>query len=158
MVNYSKKILKVYFPLTITGSFYDKIISYSMWRFIYGSAVNEKMCIINLRLKNFTCVCDFLYRNVSKTYDQQKLDFLNWNLEIWVFFSRVMVNILIIHRTNKHSNRKKKKVVLNSKGILFSSMQEETTKRTSHNKYALGIQKEINYMKYLEICLVFLQK
>ena len=30
VVNYSKKILKVYFPLTITGSFYDKIISYSM--------------------------------------------------------------------------------------------------------------------------------
>ena len=37
---YSKKIRQIYFPLTITGSFYDKIISYSMWQFIYGSAIN----------------------------------------------------------------------------------------------------------------------
>ena len=67
-----------------------------------------------------------------------------------------MVNIVIIHRLINTVIEKKEKVVLNSKGILFSSMQEETTKRTSHNKYALGIQKEINYMKYLEICVVFL--
>ena len=33
-------LLKVYFPLTITGSFYDKIISHCMCQFIYGSAIN----------------------------------------------------------------------------------------------------------------------
>ena len=37
---YSKNVMKVYFPLPITGSFIDKIISYSMWQFIYGSALN----------------------------------------------------------------------------------------------------------------------
>ena len=63
------------------------------------------MCVINLGLKNFTCACDFLYRNVPKPSDEQKLNFSNWNLEIWVFFSRVMVNIVVIARTNKHSNR-----------------------------------------------------
>ena len=50
-------------------------------------------------------VPDFLYRNVPKTSDEQKCYFLNWNLEIWVFFSRVMVNIVVIDRTKKHSNR-----------------------------------------------------
>ena len=50
-------------------------------------------------------VRDFLYRNVPKTSDEQKRYFLNWNLEIWVFFSRVMVNIVVIDRTKKHSNR-----------------------------------------------------
>ena len=29
-----------YFPLPITGSFIDTIISYSMSQFIYGSALN----------------------------------------------------------------------------------------------------------------------
>ena len=33
-------LLKVYFPLTITGSFYDKIIGHCMWQFIYGSPIN----------------------------------------------------------------------------------------------------------------------
>ena len=33
-------------------------------------------------------------RNVPETSDEQKLNFLNWNLEIWVFFSRVMVKIV----------------------------------------------------------------
>ena len=32
--------MKVYFPLPITGSFIDEIFSYSMWQFIYGSALN----------------------------------------------------------------------------------------------------------------------
>ena len=50
-------------------------------------------------------VRDFLYRNVPKTSDEQKRYFLNWNLEIWVFSSRVMVNIVVIDRTKKHSNR-----------------------------------------------------
>ena len=79
---YSKKIMKVYFPLPITGSFIDKIVCYSMWEFIYGSALTIR------------------YRNVPKTSEEQKLNFLNWNLEIWVFFSRVMVNIVVIDRTN----------------------------------------------------------
>ena len=48
---------------------------------------------------------DVLYRNVPKTSKEQKVNFLNWNLEIWVFFSRVMVNIVVIDRTNKHGNR-----------------------------------------------------
>ena len=56
--------------------------------------------VINLWLKNFSSVRNFLYRNVPKTSDEQKLNFLNWN-----FFSRVMVNIVVIDRTNKHSNR-----------------------------------------------------
>ena len=35
------KIMKVCFPLLIiTGTFIDKIISYSMWQFIYGSTKN----------------------------------------------------------------------------------------------------------------------
>ena len=79
---YSKKIMKVYFPLPITGSFIDKIVCYSMWEFIYGSALTIR------------------FRNVPKTSEEQKLNFLNWNLEIWVFFSRVMVNIVVIDRTN----------------------------------------------------------
>ena len=33
-----------------------------------------------------------IYRNVPKTSVQQKLNFSNWNQEIWGFFSRVMVN------------------------------------------------------------------
>ena len=39
---YSKKIMKVYYslPIIITGSFIDKIISYSFLQFIYGSALN----------------------------------------------------------------------------------------------------------------------
>ena len=37
------KIMKVCFPLLITGTFIDKIISYSMWQFIYGSAKNVKL-------------------------------------------------------------------------------------------------------------------
>ena len=40
------------------------------------------LCIINLLLKNFTHVHNFLYSNVPKTSDEQKLNFLNWNLEI----------------------------------------------------------------------------
>ena len=32
--------MKVYFPLPITGSFINKIISYSTWQLIYGSAFN----------------------------------------------------------------------------------------------------------------------
>ena len=35
--------MKVCFPLLITGTFIDKIISYSMWQFIYGSAKNVKL-------------------------------------------------------------------------------------------------------------------
>ena len=36
-----RKIMKVCFPLLIiTGTFIDKIISYSMWQFIYGSTKN----------------------------------------------------------------------------------------------------------------------
>ena len=30
---------------------------------------------------------------------------MNWNKEIWVFFSRVMVNIVVMDWTNKNSNR-----------------------------------------------------
>ena len=37
---YSNKIMTVYFALPITGSFIDKVISYSMLQFIYGSALN----------------------------------------------------------------------------------------------------------------------
>ena len=40
-----------------------------------------------------------------KTSDEQKLNFWNWNKEIWVFFSRVMVNIVVIDWINKNSNR-----------------------------------------------------
>ena len=43
---------------------------------------------------------DVLDRNVSKTSKEQKVNFLNWNLEIWVSFSRVMVNIVVIDRKN----------------------------------------------------------
>ena len=89
---YSKKIVKVWFPLPITGNFIDKIISYSMWQFIYGSAL----------------VRDYLYRIFPKTSDKQKINFLkslNWDLEIWVFFLRVMVYIIVIDPTNKLSNR-----------------------------------------------------
>ena len=48
---------------------------------------------------------NFLYSNVPRTSEEQKLNFLNWKLEIWVVFSKVMVNIVVIDRTNKHSNR-----------------------------------------------------
>ena len=55
---YSKN--KFYFPLTITGSLYDKIIT-------------ELFCVIDnacykfvVKKINFTCVCDFLHRNVPK--------------------------------------------------------------------------------------------
>ena len=37
---YSNKNNESYFPLPITGSFIDTIISYSMWQFIYGSTLN----------------------------------------------------------------------------------------------------------------------
>ena len=37
--------------------------------------------------------------------DEQKLNFLNCNLKIWVFFSSVMVDIVVIDQTNKQSNR-----------------------------------------------------
>ena len=52
------------------------------------------------------------------------------------------------------SQKKKQKVVLNPKGSYSVACNY---KRTSHNKYALSIQKEVNnyYMKYLEICVVF---
>ena len=43
---------------------------------------------------------DVLNRNVPKTSEEQKVNLLNWNLEIWVFCSRVMVNIVVIDRTN----------------------------------------------------------
>ena len=43
---------------------------------------------------------DVLYRNVPKTSEEQKLNFLTCDLEIWVFFSRVEVNIVVIDRTN----------------------------------------------------------
>ena len=43
---------------------------------------------------------DVLNRNVPKTSEEQKVNFLNWNLEIWVFCSRVMINIVVIDRTN----------------------------------------------------------
>ena len=43
---------------------------------------------------------DVLYRNVPKTSEEQQLNFLNCDLEIWVFFSRVVVNIVVIDRTN----------------------------------------------------------
>ena len=38
----------------------------------------------------FTCVGDVLYENVPFDEQKLKLNFLCWNLEIWVFFSRVM--------------------------------------------------------------------
>ena len=43
---------------------------------------------------------EVLYRNVPKTSEEQKVNFLNWNLETWVFCSRVMINIVVIDRTN----------------------------------------------------------
>ena len=71
-----QKVMKaLFFSLPINSSFIDKIISYS------------------------------IYVTAHKTSDEQKLNFLNWNQEIWVFFSRVMVNIVVIDWTNKHSNR-----------------------------------------------------
>ena len=48
---------------------------------------------------------DSLYRNVPKTSEEQKLNILNRNLEIWVFFSRIMVSIVVIDRKNKLSKR-----------------------------------------------------
>ena len=48
---------------------------------------------------------DSLYRNVPKTSEEQKLNILNRNLEIWVFFSRTMVSIVVIDRKNKLSKR-----------------------------------------------------
>ena len=48
---------------------------------------------------------DSLYRNVLKTSEEQKLNILNRNLEIWVFFSRIMVSIVVIDRKNKLSKR-----------------------------------------------------
>ena len=54
---YSKKIMKVWFPLPITGNFIDKIFSYSMWQFIYGRAL----------------VRDHLYRISLKRLTNQKL-------------------------------------------------------------------------------------
>ena len=54
----------------------------------------------NTRDKFLLDMYEILYRNVPKTSEEQKVNFLNWNLEIWVFFSRVMVNIVVIDRTN----------------------------------------------------------
>ena len=48
---------------------------------------------IKLVVKKFY-LCTWL-RNVPETSDEQQLNFLNWNMEIWVFFSRVMVNIVL---------------------------------------------------------------
>ena len=52
---------------------------------------------INWWLKNFTCVRDFLYLSVPETSDEQKPNFLNWNLQI----SRVMVNIVVIDQPKR---------------------------------------------------------
>ena len=41
---YYKKIKKVYFPLPITGSFIDKIMSYSTRQFFYRSALKDEGC------------------------------------------------------------------------------------------------------------------
>ena len=71
-----KKIMKVFFPLLIqllVVNCIDKVISYSIRQFIYRSALNQITRVINLWLKNFTCVRDFLYKNVLKRYDKQKL-------------------------------------------------------------------------------------
>ena len=57
-----------------------------------------------LVVKKFYLCPWLLYRNVPETSDEQKLNFLNWNLETWVFFSRVMVNIVVIDQFKKHSN------------------------------------------------------
>jgi len=85
--------MKVWFAVPVTGNFIDKIISYSMWQFIYGSAL----------------VCDYFYRNLPETSDEQKINFLKSlnlrDLEIWVFFLRVMVYIIVIDPTNKLSNK-----------------------------------------------------
>ena len=54
----------------------------------------------NTRDKFLLDMYEILYRNVPKTSEEQKVNFLNWNLEIWVFFSKVMVNIVVIDRTN----------------------------------------------------------
>ena len=54
-----------------------------------------------LVVKKFYLCTWLLYRNVPETSDEQKLNFLNWNLEIWVFFSRVMVNIVVIDQFKK---------------------------------------------------------
>ena len=54
-----------------------------------------------LVVKKFYSCTWLLYRNVPETSDEQKLSFLNWNLEIWVFFSRVMVNIVVIDQFKK---------------------------------------------------------
>ena len=83
---YSKKIMKVPFPYQLLV-----VLLTQSWRYKFV-------------VKKFYLYTWLLCRNVPETSDEQILNFLNWNLEIWVFFSRVMVNIVVIDRIKKHSN------------------------------------------------------
>ena len=81
--------MKVYFSLPITGSFIHKIITYSLWQFIYEVHLIQDNVRYKFVVKKFhLCTCLLVF----KTSDEQKLNFLNWNLEIWVFFTRVIVD------------------------------------------------------------------
>ena len=100
--------MKVCFPCQLQVVLLTKSLAILCDSSFNGSKLYWITCVINLWLKNVTCVHDVLYRNVPKMSHEQKLNFLNWNLEIWVFFSRVMVNIVVIYWTNKHTNRKNK--------------------------------------------------
>ena len=57
--------MTIYFSLPITGSFIHKIITYSLWQFIYEVHLIQDNARYKFVVKKFTCVPDFLYRNVE---------------------------------------------------------------------------------------------
>ena len=100
---YSKKIMKVTFSyqlLVVLLPQSSAILCDSSFTKVHLIRWHYKLVV-----KIFYLCTWLLYRNVPETFDEQKLNFLNWNLEIWVFLSRLMVNIVVIDRTKKkHSN------------------------------------------------------
>ena len=99
---YSRKIMKVTFSYQLLVVLLTQSLA-----ILSDSSFTEVHLIrwrYKLVVKKFYLCTWLLYRNVPETSDEQKLNFLNWNLEIWVFVSRVMVNIVVIDRTKKHSN------------------------------------------------------
>ena len=99
---YSRKIMKVTFSYQLLVVLLTQSLA-----ILSDSSFTEVHLIrwrYKLVVKKFYLCTWLLYRNVPETSDEQKLNFLNWNLEIWVFVSRVMVNIVVIDRTEKHRN------------------------------------------------------
>ena len=69
--------MKVCFPCQLQVVLLTKSLAILRDSSFNGSKLYWITCVINLWLKNVTCVHDVLYRNVPKMSHEQKLNFLN---------------------------------------------------------------------------------